>query len=223
MAASRGSTVSVMASRGPGRPGGAPPHPTPTTAAAARQAVLPNTWAAFSAERLAVGILATLESAQLDVQGALAAMANAGRGVADHDRAQFRLVEPGGNIAAKYAPALLAERVGHIVALLRLAALAGDDQHRLETAGVRVEQEDRRRIWASLWRMPCRSMRASISTLPEAMRRVWRRSRSVRGGGGGRRVERGADAVRPSGGCGGGSSPGAPTRETWRAPPAPSR
>src|SRR5581483_10640738 len=66
--------------------------------------------------------------AQLDVEGAGAAVAHAGLRVAHNDGPEVRVLEPGGDAAPQNAtPALackLAEPVGR-----RLATLAGDDQH----------------------------------------------------------------------------------------------
>jgi hypothetical protein len=80
-------------------------------------------------------------SPQLDIEGAFAAMADAGGGIAKHHGSQLRSVEPARYAAAEHAAGFLAERFSHVVAARSLATLAGDDQDGLEAARVCIEQE----------------------------------------------------------------------------------
>src|SRR2546429_677803 len=78
--------------------------------------------------------------AQLDVEGAGAAVARAGLGVAENDGAQVGLFQPMRNAASDDAALALAHQRAQAVGRL-LAALAGDDQHRLVALGVGREQK----------------------------------------------------------------------------------
>src|SRR6476469_3950780 len=104
MAASRGSTVSVMAVRDPGRPGGprgdAPPHSN-NCGPCSSSDPCKYFGQASHATSSAVVTPAPRRPAQLDVQGAFAAMAHAGGGIAKHDGAQLRPIEPARHAATE--------------------------------------------------------------------------------------------------------------------------
>src|SRR5204863_262812 len=76
--------------------------------------------------------------AQLDVEGARAAVTHAGLREAEHDRPQLGLLQPVRDVAAEHPALPLARQVAEPIGLL-LAALAGDDQHRPEPVGVGLE------------------------------------------------------------------------------------
>ena len=78
--------------------------------------------------------------AQLHVERAGATVADAGWREAEHDRPQLGLLQPVRDVAAEHAALPLASEVAEPVGGL-LAALAGDDQHRLVAPGVGLDQE----------------------------------------------------------------------------------